>query len=82
MSHGCPEREYRDGLTDEEFWNYVLLRQRPDDPLPEFTPWDDDVQDADVAAATWAPCLVCGEVICGYDAEGRPMTHVSLMEDE
>ena len=26
----CPEAEYRDSLSDEDFWVYVLTGQRPD----------------------------------------------------
>lgn len=32
--------------------------------------------DLDGQVETLQPCPVCGEGICGYDAEGRPLAHV------
>ena len=75
----CPEAEFRDSLSDGEFWDYVLLGIRPGDPQP--ADGDDD----------WDPlepvplgvCPVCGSTTaCGYDEQGRALIHASDDEDE
>ena len=73
----CPDREYRESLSEDDFWPYVLLGQRPGEyvePEPDF---GDGYFIGDDA------CPECGEFdACGYDAEGRPMIHVTESEDE
>lgn len=63
--HLCPEADYRDTLTDDEFWAHVYPQDGPDyevDEPPTFN--------------YGRACEVCGENgPCGYDAEGRPMIH-------
>ena len=74
----CPEAEYRDSLSDEDFWVYVLTGQRPDDPDPDC--WDEEVPD-EIEMQTLHiadPCPECGEVgACAVDAEGRALIHVT-----
>lgn len=36
--------------------------------------------DLDGAVEQHQPCPVCGEVICGYDTEGRPLIHLDTEE--
>lgn len=72
----CPDREYRESLSEDEFWDYVLLGQRPGEyvePEP-----DDDLDEYVTFAGTFDACPECGEIdACGYDAEGRPMIHTT-----
>lgn len=78
----CPESEYRASLSDEEFWEYVLIgpdagrEYDPDEDLN--APRQDDPQ------LTVIPCVVCGTyyAACGYDEEGRPMVHAIPDEEE
>lgn len=64
----CPEADYRDTLTDEEFWAHVYHQDDgPDMEGPE---------DFDLLRHFGRECEVCGEIgACGYDNEGRPMIH-------
>jgi hypothetical protein len=66
--HLCPEADYRDTLTDDEFWAHVYPQgDGPDTEGPE---------DFDLLRHFGRPCEVCGEIgPCGYDTEGRPMIH-------
>lgn len=66
--HLCPEADYRDTLTDDEFWAHVYPQgDGPDAEGPE---------DFDLLRHFGRPCEICGEVgPCGYDNEGRPMIH-------
>jgi hypothetical protein len=74
---GCPERAVRDAMSDEEFWDHVLLlRSGPDT-------YDEDLE-ADLADAApvpdgldvTTPCPVCmSERACAWDAEGRALIH-------
>lgn len=76
----CPEAEYRDTLTDGEFWDYVLNDVRPDDPPPmepEF-----DAEDFEAMGTVGSPCPECGQFgACGYDADGRAYVHVTEDDD-
>lgn len=65
----CPEAEYRESLSDEEFWAHVFQTDYPD--------WSDfDGPDLDEPYRLPDPCVVCGSTTaCGYDNEGRPMIH-------
>lgn len=76
----CPEREYRDSLTEPEFWDYVLLGLRPGEyvePEP-----DADLDDPVTFTSAYDPCAECGQIgPCGYDYDGRPMVHVVESED-
>lgn len=74
----CPEAEYRDGLSDNDFWHFVLLGLRPGEE-PE--PRDFDPEDIEQHVGSLTPCPECGVVgPCAYDAEGRALIHV--MEDD
>jgi hypothetical protein len=67
--HLCPEADYRDTLTDDEFWAHVY-------PQGDDGPDIESAEDFDLLSHFGRPCEVCGEVgPCGYDAEGRPMIH-------
>ena len=73
----CPEYDYRDGLSDQEFWDRTIasldaMRDQDyyDGPEPDLFPISGE------------PCPECGESgPCGYDSEGRPMIHI-VSEDE
>lgn len=79
----CSEAEYRDSLSDDDFWVYVLTGQRPDDPDPDY--WDEEVPD-DIEMQTMGiaePCPECGERgACAVDAEGRALIHVTEEVDD
>lgn len=76
----CPEAEFRAGLTDDEFWDYVLLGVRPGD-LPPLEP-DYDAEDFEAMGTVGSPCPECGQLgACAYDADGRAMVHV-IEDDE
>jgi hypothetical protein len=76
----CPEAEYRESLTDGEFWDYVLLGIRPGDVLPEP---DYDPEDYEVHGIIPTPCPECGVTgPCGYDPDGRAYIHVTEESDE
>lgn len=64
----CPERDFRAGLSEEEFWDHVLAMisgpESADDPDPDQLPLE------------LTPCPICGEsAACGYDGEGRAFIH-------
>lgn len=64
----CPDNEYRNSLTEQEFWEYVLHTE-----YPNWIDSDDPDLDDDLSQAT---CTVCGSNgACAYDSEGRPMIH-------
>ena len=72
----CPEAEYRASLPDDDFWDYVLLRQRPGDQ-------PDDEPDLDGVTSQFDPCLECGERgPCAYDNLGRALIHVITSGEE
>lgn len=76
----CPDREYRESLSEDDFWPYVLLGQRPGEDYPE--PDDEPDLDGIQFTGTFEACPECGEYeACGYDTEGRPMIHVTEGED-
>lgn len=72
----CPEGEYRNSLSEEEFWNYVCRSLGPEEPPDSLT--EDEIDyirenGGDIPQ----PCPVCRSIIaCSYDSEGRPMIHV------
>ena len=72
----CPEGEYRDSLSDEEFWAHVFQTDYPD--------WTDfDESDLDDRSHLLIPCPVCHSIeACGYDSEGRPLIHAFNFDDE
>ena len=67
----CPEWSKRAQMTDQEFWDYVLLGTEPGaDADPPDPPEVLEV------TGPGAPCLECGAVgPCFYDPEGRPLIH-------
>lgn len=72
----CLEADYRDTLTDDGLWDYVLNGDRPGEQP------DDDQPEQDVVSLDADPCAECGESdACGYDAEGRPWIHVTTEAD-
>ena len=72
----CPEHDYREGLSDEEFWDHVYSN------LPGHYGEDFDGPEPDMFPISGEPCPECGETgPCGYDNEGRPMIHI-VSEDE
>lgn len=74
----CPDAEYRASLSEDDFWPYVLLGQRPGDE-PDEGPDMDDPLFTDQGSA----CPECGEFgACAYDSEDRPMIHVIESDDE
>jgi hypothetical protein len=82
----CPEREYRDSLTDDEFFTYVAGRMQrlPWEGDPGFDPETEylDGLGEDERLGIPDPCPTCGSAsACAWDSEGRPMIHV-LKEDE
>lgn len=74
----CPEFEYRNTLSDEDFWAYVF----PNSDFPELTDYFDG-PDLDDPTVLDTPCPVChSTTACGYDSEGRAMIHVVEGEKE
>ena len=70
----CREAAFREGLSDPEFWERVLLGGKA--PGPDY-----DIDLDDIEQMTSSPCPECGQTgACAYDAEGRPMIHTT--EDE
>ncbi len=71
----CPEHNYRESLSEEEFWSYVFQNRYADWTGPEEP---DDIDDESIEDR----CLVCGSTgACMYDSEGRPLIH-SVEEDD
>lgn len=69
----CPEAEYRAGLSDGEFWDYVLNGRRPDDGDDDYGP-----DDCEPELVYPTPCPECGLYgACAFDVEGRPLIHVT-----
>lgn len=71
----CAAAVHRAGMTDEEFWQ---------DVADDLQPWIGACPDADDSglddsvAATRSPCPECGAPgACAWDADGRPLIHVS-----
>lgn len=63
----CLDADYRNSLSDDDFWAYVLLGERPE---------DFDEPDLDEVNNQDEPCDECGEMgPCGYDQIGRPLFH-------
>lgn len=82
----CPENEYRASLSDGEFWDYVLLGRRPDDPIADYDPTDDPNAPMDPEGEGYlaSPCPVCGTYLeaCGYDVDGNAWVHCTPEDDE
>jgi hypothetical protein len=79
MMSDCPEQDFRDALSEEEFWVYVnegllsAMGHEEDYWYPEAEP--PDLDDTDHYFSE--PCRVCrSTTACGYDHEGRPWIHV------
>lgn len=82
MISQCPEAEYREGLSDPDFWAYVLTGVRPGEEVaePEADDGDDEWYEEQVRLGV---CGECGQVgACAYDAEGRAMIHVRPVNDD
>lgn len=71
----CSLATFSDALDDGDFWEWVFHRRLPTDPHPD----DGDDQYFDIPELhDQQQCPECGEYgACGYDAEGRPMVHVT-----
>ena len=74
----CPEGEYRDSLTDEEFWNHIAKSF--------LSGMDIEYEEGEVeeVISAWMnqPCTVCGSTdACSYDSLGRPMIHTEDNSD-
>lgn len=61
----CPEREFRDSLSEGDFWNYVLRGIRPGEHEFEYEP-DDQQYFAE-------RCMLCEHVIEYDEYEGMAM---------
>lgn len=71
--HLCPEADYRDSLSDADFWAHVYPDASDPDPSDYDAPPGMGVV---VISDHVSPCPLCGEWgACGYDPEGRPMIH-------
>jgi hypothetical protein len=71
----CPEFEYRQTLSDEDFWIHIFGEG------PTYN--DDDRPDLDEPYTTSDPCPICYSIeACGYDNEGRPMIHSLDVNDD
>ena len=72
----CPDRERRDALTNEEFWDEVLgVSLGFEGPMIEAE------SEIEVLSIDGAACTVCGSSgPCAYDAEGRPLIHADSQE--
>ncbi len=79
--HLCSEADYRDTLSDEDFWAHVYRQDIPEG-------WDDqpsaiDLDDMANLSHVDTPCPECGVIgACAYDAEGRPMIHAIQGDDD
>lgn len=77
MTRLCPEGEYRDSLSDEDFWAHVFQTDYSDwtdfdNQNPNYPEWD-----------LGNPCIICGSTgACGYDSEGRPLIHSEIRDDD
>ena len=78
--HLCSEAEYRDSLSDDEFWSHVFPQTIPEG-------WDDtpsaiDMEDIVNLSHLASPCPECGQSgACAYDSEGRALIHVTQEDD-
>ncbi len=80
MQLHCPESEFRAGLTDAEFWDYVFNGLLPGQEPFDHGPWDDGPTEFE--QVNGAPCPICGALgACGYDELGRALIH-SLNDEE
>ena len=72
--HLCSEADYRDGLSDTDFWAHV------------YGSWQDAFDPDDTGLPRQfdgEPCPECGEAgACTYDVEGRPLIHVISDDDK
>lgn len=73
----CTEREYRNSLSEGEFWAHVFQLDYDfyeDYYLDDEPPTNEDYPD---------PCPICRSITaCGFDSEGRPMIHVVEDKDD
>jgi hypothetical protein len=83
----CPEREYRDSLTDDEFWAYVATRLNGADPFQDLDPIEEaearaDAEQVDDGLGGVGPCPVCNAAgACAWDTEGRALIHVVTADE-
>jgi hypothetical protein len=67
----CRETAFREGLSDPEFWEKVLLGEQA--PGPDY-----DIDLDDIEQIQGSSCTACGAVgACAYDVDGRPMIHTT-----
>ena len=74
----CSKRESRAAMSDDEYWDDVFGMNI--NPLDYYDP-DEDFPDLPETHELNKPCTECGEFICGYDWNGRPMYHRQKEED-
>ncbi len=75
--HLCPDADFRDALSDDDFWHHVFSHLYG--PMPEFTGFE-PADDEPAEVAGMLPCPLCGESgACAYDAEGLPLIHALEM---
>lgn len=68
----CPEYDYRQSLSDGDFWEHVF-----NGGLPEML-----FEEPETDEYIMAPCIHCGSVgACGYDEQGRAMIHCLDSDD-
>ena len=76
----CHEAEYRDSLSDEDFWWHVFSGG---DDAPNIYDDEPDGYELDEPLAKAPPCPECGGYgACAYDQEGRPLIHAVGDQDE
>jgi hypothetical protein len=76
MMSDCPEHDFRDALSDDEFWTYIsdglLAAMGHEDDY-----WYPETEPDDLENHFSEPCRVCrATTACGHDQEGRPWIHV------
>lgn len=75
--HLCSEAEYRDTLSDEDFWAHVLGNLAPPETW-DYGPSLIDEEDMASMSHITNPCPECGVYgACAYDSEGRALIHVT-----
>ena len=80
----CPEHDMREAMSDGEFWEHVFNRgHAQDDYDPDDDPNIPEIAEFELATRLAGPCPECGQVgACDYDAEGRPLIHVTDEDDD
>lgn len=76
----CPDADYRDDMTDDEFWEHVLIGTIT--PVYQETDPNGDYYDGPDESVV-QPCASCGSLgACGYDSEGRALIHADDRDEE